>query len=352
MSYVWDFGDGTTSNAVNPTHTYTTSGSYNVTLTATGYARFKNTISQQINTSNLSPLTATTLVSESELKGFNYKHTKGPSDEMSFIVSGTTLTDNIIITPNANFEISTISGFSFTSSPISLAKNGASAVLATTIYVRLKSGLAVSNYNGNIIISSTGTSDKSITLSAAVEINPPIVSAANLVGFNYKENEGPSAEQRFYIRGEELAGDIEITAPLNFEISTLTGTLFTLANTLTISPVAGKVNITPVYVRMKAGLVAQNYAQSISISSQGSNNIDIALTGSVNVFTESSTIPTSKIKIISIPGFLKVIGAEPGDLISAYNSIGQVIDFKLSDGNETIFAVKGKGIFMVKVVEK
>jgi PKD repeat protein len=352
VSYVWDFGDGTTSSAVNPTHTYTTSGSYNVTLTSTGYARFKNTISQQINTSNLSPLTATTSVSESELKGFNYKHTKGPSDEMSFIVSGTTLTDNIIITPNVNFEISTISGSAFASSPINLAKNGASAVAATTIYVRLKSGLAVSNYNGNIIVSSTGTPDKSISLSAAVEINPPIVSAANLVGFNYNENEGPSAEQRFYIRGEELTGDIEITAPSNFEISTSTGNAFSPANTITISPVAGKVDITSIYVRMKAGLVIQNYAQSISISSQGSNNIDIALTGFVNVSTESSLIPTSKIKIISISGFLKVIGAEPGDLISVYNSTGQVIESKLSDGNETRFAVEGKGIFMVKVVEK
>ena len=352
VSYVWNFGDGTTSTAVNPTHTYATSGSYNVTLTSTGYARFTNTITQLINTSNLSPLTATTSVSESELKGFNYKQTKGPSDEMSFIVSGTTLTDNIIITPDANFEISTISGSAFTSSPINLSKNGASAVPATTIYVRLKSGLVVSNYNGNIIISSPGTADKSISLSASVEINPPRVSTANLVDFNYIENKGPSAEQRFYIHGEELTGDIEITAPSNFEISTSTGTLFSPANTITFSPVAGKVDITPVYVRMKAGLVSQNYAQSISIRSQGSDNINLALAGTVKVFTESSIIPTSKIKIISISGFLKVIGAEAGDLISVYNSTGQLINSKLADGNEIKFPIKGKGVFIVKLVEK
>ena len=33
-SYVWDFGDGTSSTLVNPTHTYANSGTYNVTLIA------------------------------------------------------------------------------------------------------------------------------------------------------------------------------------------------------------------------------------------------------------------------------------------------------------------------------
>lgn len=35
VTYLWDFGDGNTSNAVNPSHTYTTSGNFNVTLVVT-----------------------------------------------------------------------------------------------------------------------------------------------------------------------------------------------------------------------------------------------------------------------------------------------------------------------------
>lgn len=35
MTYLWNFGDGSTSTAANPTHTYTTPGNYNVSLTVT-----------------------------------------------------------------------------------------------------------------------------------------------------------------------------------------------------------------------------------------------------------------------------------------------------------------------------
>ena len=38
-SYVWTFGDGSTSTAQNPSHEYTTLGSYSVNLTVTGPRR-------------------------------------------------------------------------------------------------------------------------------------------------------------------------------------------------------------------------------------------------------------------------------------------------------------------------
>ncbi|MEK7833782.1 MAG: PKD domain-containing protein, partial [Acidobacteriota bacterium] len=44
VSYTWDFGDGTTSDEANPTHTYAASGNYEVTLTA------KNECGEAVNT--------------------------------------------------------------------------------------------------------------------------------------------------------------------------------------------------------------------------------------------------------------------------------------------------------------
>ncbi|NUQ25779.1 MAG: PKD domain-containing protein [Saprospiraceae bacterium] len=38
LSYLWEFGDGNTSTATNPTHTYATGGIYNIKLTATNNA--------------------------------------------------------------------------------------------------------------------------------------------------------------------------------------------------------------------------------------------------------------------------------------------------------------------------
>jgi hypothetical protein len=47
-SYLWDFGDGTTSTAVNPTKTYTTGGAFSVILTATNAAG-SNQITKIVN---------------------------------------------------------------------------------------------------------------------------------------------------------------------------------------------------------------------------------------------------------------------------------------------------------------
>jgi gliding motility-associated-like protein len=48
-SWLWNFGDGNTSTAQNPTHTYANAGSYNVTLIAFSTAQCSDTITQQIN---------------------------------------------------------------------------------------------------------------------------------------------------------------------------------------------------------------------------------------------------------------------------------------------------------------
>jgi len=61
MSYVWDFGDNSTSTATNAVHTYTASGTYTVQLTATGCISNTANITQPayITINQISPPTAT-----------------------------------------------------------------------------------------------------------------------------------------------------------------------------------------------------------------------------------------------------------------------------------------------------
>ncbi|MDD4375044.1 MAG: T9SS type A sorting domain-containing protein [Bacteroidales bacterium] len=115
------------------------------------------------------PNTPTIVVSETELTGFTYDEGEGPSNEQSFTVEGSNLTSEISITAPTNYEISTGTGGSFVhTSPITLNESGGS-VATTTIYVRLKAGLAIGTYNDeDITATSTEATDKTITCSGSV----------------------------------------------------------------------------------------------------------------------------------------------------------------------------------------
>ncbi|MBA6316588.1 PKD domain-containing protein [Cellulophaga baltica] len=54
LTYLWDFGDTTTSNIINPTHSYTTAGPYTITLTVTdnGTPNLDDTVTITISVSN------------------------------------------------------------------------------------------------------------------------------------------------------------------------------------------------------------------------------------------------------------------------------------------------------------
>jgi len=112
---------------------------------------------------------STITVTPTLLSGFSYVEGLGPSGEQSFDISGSDLTADISITPPANYEISIGTGGSFVpTDPIILFHSGG-VVSSTPIYVRLKAGLALGEYNGeNITATSTGADNKTVTCNGAV----------------------------------------------------------------------------------------------------------------------------------------------------------------------------------------
>jgi hypothetical protein len=215
------------------------------------------------------------------ITGLNYTKVSGPSAEQSFKVSGYGLSGNITITPSANFEISKTSGSSFASTPITLTQSSGS-VLSTTIYVRLKSGLADNTYTGNIALTSTGASTVNVALSGDAVNNPTIyVSPATMTSFKYAVGSGPSAEQSFTISGVNLKSNLTVAAPSNYEISPMSGSSFIAMSSIPVAQSNGVVNPTTLYVRLKSGLSVNSYSQNITLSATGATTKTISLSGNV-----------------------------------------------------------------------
>ena len=107
------------------------------------------------------------------LTGFNYTEGNGPSEEQDFTVSGLNLTNNIIVGEAPDYEISSGSGDNFVAQS-SLTLTPTNGTLEeTTVYVRLKAGLAVGNYNDeDITISCIDVDDLEVTCSGSVTAQP------------------------------------------------------------------------------------------------------------------------------------------------------------------------------------
>ncbi len=102
------------------------------------------------------------------LTGFTYVEGSGPSAEQSFTASGSNLTADITVTAPTGYEVSTTSGSGFAASVILPYIGG--TVSSTTVYARLKAGLEEGSYAGDISLTSTGATAKTVALSGTVTV--------------------------------------------------------------------------------------------------------------------------------------------------------------------------------------
>ena len=120
------------------------------------------------------PVVPTIVASLTTLSGFTYQEGFGPSNVKYFTVSGDNLTDNISLSlASSDFEIS-LSENSGYSNNISLTPS--EGTVSSTIYVRLRAGLAQNDYDDTITVSSDGASNQSIALTGSVSEPPTFAS--------------------------------------------------------------------------------------------------------------------------------------------------------------------------------
>ena len=159
------------SGTVDLPTTCTTKGPY--TLNATSrYVRWTFTKgSSNLTMDDVSitagAVTPTITLTPATLTGFTYFVGSGPSANQTFTASGTSLTANILLTAPTDYEIATAAVGPF-SGTITLTQ-AAGTVAATTIYARLKTGLAVGAYNlENIAGTSAGATTTNVSCSGTV----------------------------------------------------------------------------------------------------------------------------------------------------------------------------------------
>ena len=119
-------------------------------------------------------------VTPMSLTGFSYIEGNGPSAEQSFTVSGFNLNHNVTITKATDYEISLTSGAEFVAQNTLTLTVSSGNLEETTVYVRLKAGLAVGAYDDeDITIACADVDDIDVSCSGTVNSQP--VSSGNYV---------------------------------------------------------------------------------------------------------------------------------------------------------------------------
>lgn len=264
-------------------------GTYNSTTIYVLITTSPKTITFSTTAPDCGPAGAEITISETSFSGFLYCSGSGPSTSQSFTVEGSNLTANITVTAPTNYEVSTNNSDFYASR--TLTQSGGT-VSSTPIYVRLKAGLSVGDYNAeNISLTSTDAETKTVTLSGSVTGPLITVSETTRTGFTYCLDSGPSSEQSYTVSGSCLTGNITITPPANYQISTGTGGSFVATNPITLTQSGGNVAETTIYVRLQAGLSAGTYnSQNIVHASSGADSKNV---------TNSGTVTSSSITIAS-----------------------------------------------------
>ncbi|MCU0468402.1 MAG: hypothetical protein MUF58_07355 [Arcicella sp.] len=231
----------------------------------------------------VTPVAPTLTATPTTIPAFNYVSGNGPSTAGSYTLSGSVLSPadgDITITAPADFEISKTSATTGFADNILVSYTGG-AFTATTIYARLKAGLAIGNsYAGNITHSGGSvTTPPTVALSGSVtSVAPPVITTTGTLSTFNTVIGTPSASQSYTVAGNDLVSDITITAPTDFEIKTGAGAY---ANTLNLTPTSGSIPTTTIDVRLKGTTTGSFNGNLVHSTTNLSPDVNVAVNGVV-----------------------------------------------------------------------
>jgi len=152
--------------------------------------------------------------------------------------------------------------------------------------------VSASAYRIRVVASSPAVTGSDNTVNLSI-VNGTYASATNLSGFTYKQNLGPSNVLSATFGGTFLTSNIRLESVSgNFEFST-SNSPFSGSSVVILPVVNGSVALTPVYVRLKAGLNIGSYTDSIRVTSTGFEAKFVSLSGTVTSSPNVTVAPTS-----------------------------------------------------------
>ncbi len=201
---------------------------------------------------------------------------------------------------NSNFGVRVVSSFS--SIPFTIVNTSASFG-ANEAYepARNPSTGTSSNYAGGTMRYDMVTfeGDELPTNTPTIIANPNTLAAFNqVIG-------APSPEQTFEVSASNLTAVLSLQAPASFEISLTSGSGF--QSSLDLSPSAGTVSPTTIYVRLNSG-VEGGFSDDIVLSSVGAESENVSVTG----ITSLAPLPQITVTPTGLSGFVQILGS-PSD---------------------------------------
>jgi hypothetical protein len=252
----------------------------------------------------IAPTPAIILNPSSPALAFGSVATGGSSTGQSFQVSGTNLTNDIVLGALANYEYSTTSasaGFLGVNTPLTLTQSGGT-VSATTVWIRFTPG-ATGNLDATANVTSTGATTRTVALTGT-GTGPTITLSLGSLNFGNWECDYPvgvAQELSYTVSGANLTDpNLVITAPSPFLISTTSGSGF--GSTLSLPVSGGSVGTTTIYVRfVPTGCVSPpNTYNNVAMS-----HVAAPATTQNVLLSGTALAPTSPIIVsnLSLPNF-------------------------------------------------
>ncbi|WP_185816930.1 T9SS type A sorting domain-containing protein [Hymenobacter metallilatus] len=292
--------NGGVSQSVDVVFVPTVTGSYFSQISAASSGA--TTVATNVAGNATAPAPSVT-VTPAALPDFGSVQVGQASAPQTFTVQGSNLTNNVVVTPPAGFQIRLPNG-TFSTAAITLTPSSGSVNQA--IEVRFQPTTA-GNYSAQVTVTSTGASDAGVSVSGTATpapTGPYIVANPTAIDFGTVSASGSAQTLTFSINAGNLTAPLVLTGSNNnivFRDASAGGSF--VNGPITITPAAdGSVSLRNIEVQLTGPIASGPFSGNITASSTGASSVVVNITAN----------STGNNSVINASGNLNQFSTVPG----------------------------------------